>query len=160
VTVVLWRIATEAPEYKAVDATGTGARLSGGRWNHKGVAVVYAAPSIALVALEAIIHLNVPALPANRYLIRIDVPDAIWKRRQSIDKDTAPGGWDAEPAGLSSLEYGDAWIKSQGSALLSVPSVVVPMEQNVLINPLHSEAEQLVFTNTGKFLFDRRIRKR
>lgn len=141
-TVVLWRIATEAPEYKAVDATGTGARLSGGRWNHKGVAVVYA------------------ALPANRYLIRIDVPDAIWKRRQSIDKDTAPGGWDAEPAGLSSLEYGDAWIKSQGSALLSVPSVVVPMEQNVLINPLHSEAEQLVFTNTGKFLFDRRIRKR
>lgn len=155
---VLWRIATEAPEYKAADATGTGARLSGGRWNHKGVAAVYAAPSIALVALEAIIHLSVPAPPFNRYLIRIDVPDGVWRRRLSIDKDSASGGWDAEPVGLSSLEYGDAWVKSGDSALLCVPSVVIPMEQNVLINPLHLEAAQLAFTNTGKFLFDRRIR--
>ena len=45
------------------------------------------------------------------------------------------------------------------SALLCVPSVVIPMEQNVLINPCHPEASQLTFTNTGKFLFDRRIRK-
>lgn len=156
-TMVLWRIATEAPEYRATDATGAGARLSGGRWNHKGVAVVYSAPSIALVALEAIIHLSVPAPPFNRYLIRIDVPDAVWDRRQSIDKNSAPGGWDAEPVGLSSLEYGDAWVKSGENALLSVPSVVIPMEQNVLINPSHPEAAQLSFTNTGKFLFDRRI---
>lgn len=157
-TVVLWRIATEAPEYKATDATGTGARLSGGRWNHEGVAVVYSAPSIALVALEAIIHLSVPAPPFNRYLIRIDVPDTVWRHRRSIDKDSAPGGWDAEPVGLSSLEYGDTWVKSSESALLCVPSVVIPMEQNVLINPLHPDAAHLDFTNTGKFLFDRRIR--
>lgn len=158
-TVALWRIATEAPEYKAVDATGTGARLSGGRWNHKGIAVVYAAPSIALVALETIIHLSAPALPFNRYLIRIDVPDEVWRRRQDIDNENAPAGWDAEPVGLTSLEYGDAWIKSMSSALMCAPSVVIPMEQNVLINPCHPEASQLIFTNTGKFLFDRRIRK-
>ncbi len=157
-TVHLWRIATEAPEYKAVDSTGIGAKLSGGRWNHKGVAVVYTAPSIALAALETIVHLNAAALPLNRYLIKIEVPDDVWPHRLIIDKDTAPGGWDAEPVGLTSLEFGDAWVKTNTSALLSVPSVVIPMEQNVLINPLHPEAARLVYTNTGKFVYDQRIR--
>lgn len=157
-TVRLWRIATEAAEYKALDASGTGAKLTGGRWNHRGVAVVYASPSIALAALETIVHLNAGALPLNRYLIRIDVPERIWDSRVAIDKDNAPGGWDAEPAGLSSLEFGDEWVHANVSALLCVPSVVIPMEQNVLINPAHPDASELTFINTGKFVFDERIR--
>lgn len=157
-TVRLWRIATESPRYKAVDSTGAGAKATGGRWNHPGVAVVYSASSIALAALEAIVHLNAVALPLNRYLVRIDVPDDVWESRMVIDNVTAPRGWDAEPAGMSSLEFGDDWVKRNVSALLLVPSVVIPLEHNILINPAHADAAQLVFTNTGKFVFDERIR--
>jgi RES domain-containing protein len=123
------------------------------------VAVVYATPSIALAVLETIVHLNSSSLPLNRYVIKIEVPDDVWAHRVTVDKEGAPGGWDAEPAGSSSLEYGDAWVESRTSALLSVPSVMILMEQNVLINPLHPEASRLLFTNMGKFVFDARIRK-
>lgn len=159
-TVHLWRIATEAPKYKASDSSGLGAKLSGGRWNHQGVAVVYSASSIALAALETIVHLNAVALPLNRYLIKIEVPDDVWNSRLTIDKDTAPAGWDAVPVGMSSLEFGDRWVRSNSSALLVVPSIVIPLEQNVLINPAHPDASKLEFTNTGKFVFDERIRSR
>jgi len=158
VTVHLWRIATETMDYRATDATGAGARFGGGRWNHQGIAVVYSAPSIALAALETIVHLRSATLPLNRYLISVEVPDEVWARRMVVDKDTAPRGWDAEPVGLSSLEFGDRWVKSEASALLVVPSVVIPLEHNVLINPAHSDASGLVFSNTGKFVFDERIR--
>lgn len=158
-TVFLWRIATEAAAYTADDMTGKGAELTGGRWNQKGTPMVYAATSLALAALEVVVHLPRAPIPLNRYIIRIAVPDPVWEAREAINQDTSPPGWDAEPAGLTARRFGEDWIKRGSSCLHAVPSVVVPLEQNILINPLHAQAGQLKAENLGKFMFDARIRR-
>ena len=156
-SVILWRIATDAPEYTADDLTGKGAELTGGRWNRKGNPVVYTSGSIALACLETIVHLEAGGLPLNRYLVKIDVPIATWGARQESTASKLPVGWDAQPESKTSLDFGDAWLASGASALLVVPSVVVPEEFNVLINPLHPDAKGISADKQRKFLYDQRL---
>ncbi len=154
-TVSVWRIAVEAPTYAADDLNGTGAKNTGGRWNSKGTPMVYCASNIALATLETVHYLRSGGLPFNRYLVRIDVPDAVWDARQILDP--LPGGWDAIPAGLSARIAGDAWSESKASALLLVPSVIVPDEYNVLITPEHPDATKLVATTLRRWIYDPRF---
>ena len=137
----LWRIATDAREYEATDLSGKGAESSGGRWNRPGQPVVYTASTASLACLETVVHLNAASLPLNRFLVRIDVPDAVWQARQTWRLEDLPVGWSAVPEGKVSLDLGDKWLHTRESALLVVPSVVVPEEFNVLINPLHPSAK-------------------
>jgi RES domain-containing protein len=154
-TVPLWRIAVEAPAYTADDLSGTGAKMTGGRWNSKGTPLVYCASNIALATLETVHYLRGGTLPFNRYLVQIAVPDAVWDARQVLDP--LPGGWDAIPAGLSARMAGDAWIAAGTSALLLVPSVIVPEEFNVLINPQHGDAATIVATTVKRWSYDPRF---
>jgi RES domain-containing protein len=153
-TVALWRIATEAPTYSADDMTGAGAKLSGGRWNSKGTAMLYTSENIALAILETLSYLRAGGLPFNRYLVRIDVPDNIWAAREIL---AVPAGWDAVPAGKASVMTGDAWCNGKHSALLVVPSVIVPDEHNILINPEHPDASGVTATTLKKWNFDPRF---
>ncbi|HEX8480005.1 MAG TPA: RES family NAD+ phosphorylase [Telluria sp.] len=154
-TVPVWRIALKTPAYTANDLSGTGAKVTGGRWNSQGVPVVYCATNIALATLETVHYLRSASLPFNRYLVRIDIPDAVWRARQVVDP--LPGGWDAIPAGLASRTAGDAWLRSGASALLLVPSVIVPDEYNVLVNPHHAGADALRATTVRRWLYDPRF---
>jgi RES domain-containing protein len=154
-TVPVWRIAVEAPTYTANDLSGTGAKMTGGRWNSKGTPVVYSATNIALATLETVHCLGGGGLPFNRYLVRVDIPDEVWASRQVLDP--LPGGWDAIPAGMTSRTAGDSWIASGASALLLVPSVIVPDEYNVLINPQHGEAAAIVATTLKRWIPDPRF---
>lgn len=139
----LWRIATETRAFAAQDLSGKGAAISPGRWNGPGQAVVYAAPTVALAMLETAAHINTAGLPLNRFLVAIDMPDALWAQRQDIAADQLPPGWAAIPAGLTSVEVGSQWLSRQSSLLLCVPSVIVPEEPVTLINPAHPMASQL-----------------
>lgn len=153
----VWRIATDAPTYTADDLTGEGARLSGGRWNRKGKALVYASNSIALACLETLVHL-VGSVPFNRYLVEIVIPDAVWHRAETFDYAASEAvGWDALPAGKLSLDAGDRWLRANTAALLFVPSVVVPEEHNVLVNPAHPDIKGLVARKRRRFLYDPRM---
>ncbi|MDQ2822014.1 MAG: RES family NAD+ phosphorylase [Pseudomonadota bacterium] len=154
-TVSVWRIAVEAPGYTASDLSGTGARITGGRWNSQGVPVVYCASSIALATLETVHYVRSGGLPFNRFLVRIDIPEAVWQARRVLDP--LPGGWDAIPAGLAARRAGDAWLASGASALLLVPSVIVPDECNVLINPGHGDAGAMVATTLKRWTYDPRF---
>ena len=154
-SVAIWRIAVEAPAYAASDLSGTGAKMTGGRWNGTGTPLVYCATTIARATLETVHYLRSGALPFNRFLVRIDVPDPVWDARQVLDP--LPGGWDAIPAGLSARTAGDAWVASGASALLLVPSVIVPDESNVLINPRHTDAAAIVATTLKRWLYDPRL---
>ena len=154
-TVICWRIATEAPDYAANDMSGTGAMLTGGRWNSKDLPLVYSASNIALAILETVHLLRSGPLPFNRYLVRIEVPDDLWRARLRLDP--PPGGWDAIPAGARARAAGDAWIFAQASALLLVPSVMVPDECNVLIHPLHRDADAIRAVSVRRWLFDPRL---
>jgi RES domain-containing protein len=100
VTVLAWRIGTDTPAYTADDLSGAGAKITGGRWNRDGVPVIYTASSPALACLETVVHLVAGALPLNRYLVRIDIPDEVFARRLQFE-DIAPGaarvGWTPSP---------------------------------------------------------------
>jgi RES domain-containing protein len=152
-TVVLWRIAATTPKYVADDLSGAGAKNTGGRWNPVGMAITYTSENIALAVLETVVHLRSGGLPLNRYLVRIDVPDDVWAARQVCKP---PVGWDAMPAGMNSMQTGEAWLLSKASALLVVPSVIVPEENNVLINPLHLDAARITATALRKWHYDPR----
>ena len=157
VSVSIWRIGTDAPTYTSDDLTGEGAKQSGGRWNSKGVPVVYTSQSISLACLETLVHLNTIGLPLNRYLVRIDVPIAIWQKAMQYDAASLPIGWDASPAGKISLDIGDQWLASNSSALMIMPSAIVPQENNILINPSHPDAALITATKVSKWLYDSRL---
>ena len=89
-TVRAWRIGTDTPAYTADDLSGAGAKITGGRWNRDGVPAIYTASSPALACLETVVHLVAGALPLNRYLVRIDIPDEVFARRLQFE-DIAPG---------------------------------------------------------------------
>ena len=152
-----WRIGTDTPDYTAEDLSGLGAQKTGGRWNRKGLALVYCAQSRALACLETLVHLGAGALPLNRYLVQISIPDDVWQNRQILDHVSAPVGWDALPAGKVSLDLGDHWLGTQGTCLFEVPSVIIPEEKNLLINPLHPDAPRLSATKIRRWLYDTRV---
>ena len=156
---VLWRIGSDASSYEAHDLSGKGAEKDGGRWNRPGAPVVYAASTRALACLETIVHFNAGGLPLNRYLVQIDVPDDLWSKAENLDPTALPVGWDAEPPGKVSLDTGEAWLKGKTSVLLVVPSVIVPEEQNVLINPLHPDASGVTARKVRRWTYDPRLSK-
>lgn len=132
-----------------------GAERHRGRRNSKGKPVVCCAASIALATLETVHYLRSGGLPFNRFLVRVDLADALWDARQVLDP--LPGGWDAVPAGVVARTAGDAWIKSGSSAVLLVPSVIVPDEYNVLVNPGHRDAATIIATTVKRWIFDPRF---
>jgi RES domain-containing protein len=156
---ILWRIGTDTPAYQADDLSGKGAEATGGRWNAKGTPVVYTSETRALACMETLVHLNAGGLPLNRYLVAIEVPDAIWSAAEKLEVPTLPVGWDAEPPGLVSIDTGTAWLKSNRSALLLTPSVIVPDEFNVLINPGHPDIRSITATKVRRWLYDPRLRR-
>ena len=156
-SVSVWRIATDAKDYEADDLSGKGAEITGGRWNDKGTPLVYTSTNRSLAALETIVHLNSGGLPLNRYLVEIVIPDDVWNAAEALDHTNAPVGWDAEPASRASSNFGTRWARAATSPLLRVPSVIVPEESNVLINPRHPDIAAIKARKVRKWICDPRI---
>lgn len=155
-SVVLWRIAQETRDYRAEDLSGGGAAKTGGRWNSAGNAMVYTSRSVALAYLESLAHLGRQA-PRNRFLIRIVVPDEVWERALWAKEKELPRTWRAEPVGVGSMQFGDKWLTSRKSVLLCLPSVIVPEDTNVLINPNHEDARFIQARVERQLLYDPRV---
>jgi RES domain-containing protein len=113
--------------------SGLGAELYGGRWNSVGRRAVYCATSISLAILEVLVHLKDEQALEDFVVLEIQVPDDSLMRLFPL-----PEQWNAEPLTPTSQQAGDAWLDSLGSLGLVVPSVIVPPEYNVLLNPRHS----------------------
>lgn len=158
VTVSVWRKRANTPDYEAHDLSGKGAENTGGRWNRKGTAMIYTSVSRALACLETVVHISGgDALPLNRYLVQIKIPMALWGSRFEFNP-AHHLGWDAEPAGKVSINWGTAWIQGKTTLLAEVPSVIVPEEQNILINPVHPEAAKLAAVKIRKWTYDQRLK--
>jgi RES domain-containing protein len=140
--VKIWRIASETRTYKAHDLSGMGAAKYPGRWNTDGDPVVYCATTIALAALETAAHID-SGLPLNRFVIEIEVPAHVWDAREHVEPRALPVTWAAIPAGVESVKFGSEWLACVRSALLLVPSVIVPEERVVLVNPKHADAAKI-----------------
>ncbi|MBV9077293.1 MAG: RES family NAD+ phosphorylase [Methylobacteriaceae bacterium] len=136
-----WRIC-RAPY---ADFSGEGARLWGGRWNSPGQPVVYAADTPALAVLEVRVHLDLSfdLLPADYVLLTIDLGRAEIEDVASLPGDT--------------VAFGDAWLRERRTAVLRVPSVIVPENANVLVNPRHPEAAHVEVVGQRPSAFDPRL---
>lgn len=154
-TASVWRIATDAPGYTADDLSGAGAAIEGGRWNDLGIPLIYASSTRALAALETLVHVKTSSLPMNRYLVRIDIPASIWAAAETAGPAV---GWDAVPPGAVSINLGTNWSSSLANAILRVPSVIVPEEENILINPAHKDSARISATKLRRWLYDPRLR--
>ena len=138
--------------------SGAGAAKTGNRWNLARTPIVYGASSIALAAIELYVHLGAISKLRNFDLVRIVVPIGAWNSRQQVDVLKLPT-WNAVPSGVSSVAFGTAWARSNASLLLEVPSVIIPEEPNVLINPHHPDAALITSTIERQFQFDPRMDK-
>lgn len=154
--VTLWRIGTDAPSYESHDLSGKGAEVSGGRWNRVGTPVVYTSTTRALACLESVVYLTDDPLPLNRYLVKVVVPLDEWNAATVLDP-AALVGWDAEPAGKASLEWGTNWAAGKATLLAIVPSILVPEEMNVLVNPAHADVVRVRAAKVRKWVYDARL---
>ena len=154
----LWRIAAETRKYGAADLSGAGAAKKPGRWNDYGEPVIYCASTIAMAVLETGAHVDDAGLPLDRYLVQVDVPKTVWDQREILAVGKLPIGWDAIPGGRARVEVGSKWLASLRTAILLLPSVIVPEERNALVNPKHSDAGMISAKVLRRFEYNRLFR--
>ncbi|NOT63940.1 MAG: RES domain-containing protein [Acidobacteria bacterium] len=136
--------------------TGIGASIAGGRWNSRGVSVVYAAESLSLAALECLVHFSAQTLPDDYISFALTVPPRVSIERISLE--SLPNNWAAEDSPVFTRELGDEWIRQDQSLVLQVPSAIIPSECNYLINPQHAEFSLLQIASPVPFKFDPRLK--
>jgi RES domain-containing protein len=118
--------------------------------------MVYSSSSIALAVLETIVHLGAGVFPMNRYIIEIQIPDDEFVKRQIVGGTNLPDAWDSFPASFKSKEFGTNWVNRNTELVMQVPSAIVPLESNFLLNPLHSGITNVRAKNLGKYVYDLR----
>jgi RES domain-containing protein len=146
-----WRI---VPESRAGDAfAGEGAKVYGGRWNSPGLAVVYASQYKSLAALEQLVHLN-PRSAKRFKAFSFQFPDTLI---DSVAARDLPKDWRQEPPPPSTQQFGDAWVRQAHSAVLAVPSIIIPEELNYVLNPAHTDFRKITIAKSQDFVFDARL---
>jgi len=147
-----WRIAKRA---YALDLHGTGARLTGGRWNSPGVAAIYAGMTAEIAAMEKLVHSS-DLLPKDLVLAIIVLPDDanLYVRYGAID---LPNGWDALPSSASAISIGDKFLLGSKHLGLFVPSAIMPEATNLVINPNHPAFRSVTISVVRPFEFDSRL---
>lgn len=147
-----WRLSKERWAGSAFD--GEGARRFGGRWNSPGTAVVYASDSRALAALELLVHL--PATPPQDPWVFFEI--SIQREHvETLEPGELPAGWNLPTPTTDTRRLGDRWAREARTPALRVPSVLIPEEWNLLLNPLHPEFQAVVISSPTRFHFDTRL---
>ena len=134
----VWRLTRK--QHLDTALAGEGARRFGGRWNSRGVAIVYTSESLELALLEALVHVDVEVLPRDYWQVSFEVPDDLI----APPPRRLPKGWDALPPYRPGVQkIGNAWARSGRSLALRVPASVLPERFNVLVNPAHPDIGQV-----------------
>jgi RES domain-containing protein len=147
----VFRICRKA--YAALD--GVGGIYTSGRWHVKGHPVVYTATSAALAALEVLVHVDPLNAPSDLQLLTVDLPPHV--SSETIDPTSLPKRWSAVPAPRALQRLGTAWLTALRSAALVVPSAIIPIERNVLLNPQHPDSVHVRIVARAPFTFDTRL---
>jgi RES domain-containing protein len=148
----LWRISNFA------DLSGQGGLLGSARWHSRGRRIVYMAGHPASALLEVLVHLEVdPAeLPDAFQLLAVGVPDGI--ASETVQPADLAGGWKQDLSVTRAA--GDRWLSEGRTALLHVPSAIVPACFNCLLNPAHRDASTIKVDEIIRAPFDARLMKK
>lgn len=151
---LVWRIAREIHADTTLE--GIGGLLVAGRWHRRGHPILYTSSSAALAALEVLVHVEPLQAPDDLRLLGLELPDGL--AIETLDLKQLPDDWQSLPAPVSTQSIGSAWLERQSSVAQRVPSVVVRMESNVLLNPRHPEMAMVRISSNEAFRFDSRLR--
>ena len=152
---IVYRLSRE--EYKN-DISGKGAEIAGGRWNSKGVALLYTCANRALCTTEIAVHVPLGITPRDYFLMTIEIPGHS-KMLEVVPKDL-PENWAGFPHPRFTKEFGDNFVKQNDLLVLKVPSAVVQGEFNYLINPKHPNFKKVRIVDSEPFKFDKRLFER
>jgi RES domain-containing protein len=147
-----WRVFQR--KHAATAFSGEGARRFGGRFNSPGTAIVYTASSISLATLEMLVHLESSDLLRKYRMRQASFHPSLVLQLTAKD---LPRNWRRSPAPAALKAIGDEWAASQTSAVLQVPSAVIPTEFNYLFNPNHPDFVKVRLGKEGSFTFDPRL---
>lgn len=132
--------------------SGEGARRYGARWNSSGTPMVYTSTQLSLAILEILVHVEDLRSLDSFVVVPAEIPDELILQLE------LPAHW-RDPSGIASKRAGDAWIKSGSSLGVLVPSVIVPLEFNILINPIHVDIKHLKLGELFPFEIDPRLKR-
>lgn len=147
-----WRIARAR---YALDRSGAGGLVDGGRWHRQGVPVIYAGLSVEICALEKLVHTGA-FVPSDLVLVSLSLPDGPGLY-ETVDVAALPG-WEATPPGAPSIGFGCEFLRAGRGLGLIVPSAVVPEARNLILNPLHPRFAEVGMAQVRPFVFDSRLR--
>ncbi len=149
----VWRICREPFGADALE--GRGGIVTSGRWHTRGRPVVYASQSLALAALEVLVHVDRAIAPADLVQLEIDVPDDL--EIHQIHVRGLPKDWISYPAPPRLQRMGDRWLSAGTTPVLQVPSSLIPEESNYLLNPQHVDARRFSVVAIRPFKYDPRL---
>jgi RES domain-containing protein len=134
--------------------TGEGARLFGGRWSSKGFPLVYIAENLSLAVLEMLVGLEDTGLLSSYVIFEVEFEEKLVEVIKGTD---LPKDWQLFPHPISTQKIGDRWLAEGRSAILSVPSSVIPAERNFLINPRHPDFQEITISTPFPIDIDPRL---
>lgn len=149
----VWRICRMP--YVDIALDGIGGIYTSGRWHNKGHPIVYTASSAALAALEVLVHVDPLTAPSDLRLLAFELPDDL--TTEVLELVSLPDDWHSVPAPTALQSLGSSWLTSGRTAALNVPSAVINVERNVLLNPRHPEMQRVRILSDEAFSFDTRL---
>ena len=152
---LVWRISSL--RHAAQAFSGEGGLKYPARWHHKGTLIVYTSSTLSLAALEMFANLKPQDISTELVAISAEIPDGVTIR--SVDASKLPRNWREYPGPPSLQALGSGWVESRESAVLSVPSALIPAERNYLISPAHPDFRRLKIHSPAPFSFDSRMWK-
>lgn len=149
----VWRISPS--KYASTCLQGIGGLYVSGRWHHRGQPVVYTSATPSLAALEVLVHVDVALIPLDLRLVEIEVPDEL--TTEVCDPETLAKCWWLYPGPVELQTFGSTWLAERRTPVLDVPSAVLPIERNYVLNPAHPHAAQFRIVQEQPFAFDQRL---
>ncbi len=141
----------------ANDISGDGAKLYGGRWNSIGIPCIYTSTNISLCLCEYLVNLPIFLLPKDLRLVSYKIPNETIKH---VENSVLPKGWNTIPVSTASQFFGDELLKNNQMLAFSLPSVIIPQERNIVINPLALEFHyKFEIVSVEEFKLDQRFEK-
>lgn len=153
-TIRVWQVCRREDKDSAF--SGEGAKLYGGRFNSERVAAVYTSGSLSLSLLEILVQANDRSYLHQCVIFFADIPESLIDFPKRTD---LPDRWDQIPYGRASQEFGDNWFSSNTNPVLKIPSVVVPIEYNYVLNPNHPDFKHIQITEREQESIDKRLFK-
>lgn len=143
-------------EHAALD--GIGGLYGPGRWHKKGSLIIYVAEHASLAAWEKIVHVaSFANLQKDLLLVKLEIPERI--EILNVPPNILVKGWDQFPYSSETMNFGTSFLRKKECLALRVPTVIIPDEFNIILNPLHPDIFSCKVISTVPFIFDRRISK-